>query len=1016
MPRLDQQQERIQDDLRGLVSGEVRCDDLFLQLHASDASIYEIRPQAVVRPRSAIDVAACVRYAASKRMSIHARGAGSGSAGESLGSGIVLDFSKFMRRIVRLDADRARVQPGMALERFNAQLRAVGRLLGPDPGHAEVVTVGGLLGRDSAGSRWLEYGAPRDHVLSLQAVLADGEIVDFGREPLTDGQSISTIPRKKEMIDRLAALLREHADLIRAHQPASPLHRCGYNLDGVLRDDYLDVARLLVGSEGTLALVTEATVATQPLPGPRGVTLLLFDSLEKAARTVPEILAWKPTACELMDRRHLSLARDSEVRFDLLIPAEAETILLVEQECDDPLALHDRLRMLAVEICQDKRLAFGARQAFEADETELFWHLVDRVRPAVYRLKGPERPLPVIDDLSVPPEVLPDFLVRVQNVLKKHQVTASLFAHAGQGQIHLRPFLNLHDPDDVARMQRMADDMYREVFDAGGSIGGKHGYGLSRTEFIERQAGPLYEVFREIKRIFDPENVLNPGKIVSGGASTIVSNLSPPVRPLADLSHGAESPVSAGDGNTVDAPTESQTPAATNDDAPAMRNLVELQLDWDPAKVIDAVDACNRCGLCRTQSPEARMCPLFRIQPSEEASPRAKANLIRGVLSGAVELDRLTSDDFKGIADLCVHCHACRLECPVAVDIPRIMRESKGAYVAANGLTVAQWAMTRLDLLGALGSVASAATNWALANRQMRWLLEKTLGIAQGRKLPRVASRSFMRRAARRRLTRPVRRSGQKVLYFVDTYANYFDPRLAECLIAVLEHNGMGVYVHPEQKSAGMPSIALGALDHARLLAHHNTRYLAESVRQGYSIIATEPAAALCLTHEYPQLLGDDDSKLVAENSSESCAFLWKMHTMGKLQLDFKPLHLTLGYHTPCHLRALKVGTPGKNLLGLIPGVRIHHLEEGCSGMAGTYGLTATSYRHSLRGGLRLINRLRQPVLQVGATECSTCKLQMEQGTSKPTIHPLKLLALSYGLMPELAKLLTTPGEELTVT
>jgi Fe-S oxidoreductase len=356
------------------------------------------------------------------------------------------------------------------------------------------------------------------------------------------------------------------------------------------------------------------------------------------------------------------------------------------------------------------------------------------------------------------------------------------------------------------------------------------------------------------------------------------------------------------------------------------------------------------------------------------------------------------------------------LECPAGVDIPRIMRESKGAYVAANGLTLTQWIMTRLDLLGALGGMIGPAANWALGNRQMRWLLEKTLGIAQGRKLPRVASRNFMRRAARRKLTRPVRRSGQKTLYFVDLYANYFDPQLAECLVAVLEHNGVGVYVHPDQKPAGMSSIALGALDHARLLAHHNTRIFAEAVRQGYSILASEPAAALCLKYEYPQLLGDDDSRLVAEHSSEACAFLWKMHTMGKLQLDFKPLHFTLGYHTPCHLNALEVGTPGKNLLGLIPGLRIHHLEEGCSGMAGTYGLMNKNYRHSLRGGLRLINRLRKPSIQAGTTECSTCKIQMEQGTNKPTIHPLKILAFSYGLMPDLAKLFTTPGEELIVS
>ena len=353
--------------------------------------------------------------------------------------------------------------------------------------------------------------------------------------------------------------------------------------------------------------------------------------------------------------------------------------------------------------------------------------------------------------------------------------------------------------------------------------------------------------------------------------------------------------------------------------------------------------------------------PAVPLRAGEEASPRAKANLIRGVLCGTLDLNLLTSDEFKTIADLCVHCHACRLECPAGVDIPRLMRESKGAYVAANGLPLADWAMTRLDLLGAIGGLIAPAANWAMGNRQMRWLLEKTLGISQGRKLPRVASRSFLRRAARRRLTRPSRRSGQKVLYFVDVYANYFDPQLAEALVAVLEHNGIAVYVHPEQKQAGMPSIACGALEHARQLAEHNVALLAESVRQGYHVVATEPAAALCLVHEYPQLLDDDDARLVAANSTEACTYLWNMHTRGQLQLDFRPLGVALGYHLPCHLRALEVGSPGEQLLGLIPGLRLRRVEAGCSGMAGTFGLLHKNYRNSLRAGWKLISRLRDP-------------------------------------------------------
>jgi FAD/FMN-containing dehydrogenase/Fe-S oxidoreductase len=1025
MPPLDQQRERIQDDIRGLIAGEVLCDDVFLQLFASDASIYQIRPQAVVRPRTAADVSACVRYAAEKGMPIHARGAGTGVAGESLGSGLILDFSAHLRRVMRLDDERVRVQPGMVYERLNSALRPAGRLFGPDPAGGAVMTVGGMIAIDAAGSRWPRYGSTRRYVQGLQVVLADGEVLDVGREPLENGESTSTIPRKREIVNRLAALLRQNAELIQQNQPNTPQNHCGYDLVGLLGEDYLDLARLLVGSEGTLALTTEATLSTEPLPRHRGVGLLLFDSVEKAARAVRDVLDSNPTACDLMDRRHLGLAREAESRFSQLIPAETEAALLVEQDGDEPLEVRARLNHLVSELWQQRRVAFGARQAFEPDEAALFWRLAHKVQP-VLRGTSASRPLPIVEDMAVSPDMLPDFFVRMQNVLKRNQITASVYCHAGQGQLHVQPYLDLALPEDVQRMRQLAQELYEEVFALGGSIGGEHGCGLSRTAFVRRQAGPLFDVFREVKRIFDPNNVLNPGKIV-GDDPDLASRYIGPTIPIAEkaaetktvetaaAAHAASTgPASPADG----APTTASAEAEPHKDtaAPKLRNLIELQLNWDPSRVSDAVAACNRCGECRTQTPAQRMCPIFRVLPNEEASPRAKANLLRGVLTGTLDVSVLKSDEFKAVADLCVHCHACRLECPAGVDIPRLMREGKGAYVAANGFSPAEWAMTRLDLLGSLGGLIAPLANWALANRQARWLLEKTLGIAQGRKLPRVASRSFLRRAARRRLTRPSRRHGLKVLYFVDVYANHFDPQLAEAAVAVLEHNGVSVYVHPDQWQAGMASIACGALDHARTIAEHNVALLAESVRQGYQIVATEPSAALCLKHEYPQLVGDDDARLVAANSSEAGGFLWKMHTLGQLQLDFKPLSLTLGYHLPCHLRALETGSPGEDLLGLIPGLRLQRLDAGCSGMAGTYGLLHKNYRSSLRAGLHMIARLRHPDLQAGVTECSTCKIQMEQGTTKPTIHPVKLLALCYGLMPEIAKLLSAPGHELVVT
>ena len=527
MSQLDQQRERIQDDLRGLIAGEVRCDDVFLQLFASDASIYEIKPLGVVRPRSAADLSACVGYAAEKRIPLHARGAGSGVAGESLGPGLIVDFSAHLRRIIRIDDEQVRVQPGVVLERLNEQLRKGGRLFGPDSAAGTVTTIGGMIAVDAAGSRWLKYGSTRRHVRSLQVVLADGEVLELGREPLADGRSTSTIPRKRELVDRLAALLRENAELIRGNQPKSPENHCGYNLAEVLGDDYLDLARLLVGSEGTLALTTEATLSTDRLPTSRGVALLLFDGVEKAARAVPDVLAHAPAACDLMDRRHLSLARECERRFEQLIPVETEALLLVEQDGDDPLEVRERLHRMVSEVWQQKRLAFGARQAFEDDETELYWRLMDKVQPALYRMAGPTRPLPIVEDMAVAPESLPDFLVQVQNVLKRHQATASLFCHAGQGQLHVQPFLDLANPDDVRRMRRVAEELYEEVLAVGGSIGGEHACGLSRTPFVRRQAGPLFDVLLAVKKIFDPDDVFNPGKIVGDDPDMMIRYLRP---------------------------------------------------------------------------------------------------------------------------------------------------------------------------------------------------------------------------------------------------------------------------------------------------------------------------------------------------------------------------------------------------------------------------------------------------------------------------------------------------------
>jgi FAD/FMN-containing dehydrogenase/Fe-S oxidoreductase len=997
---MDPQRERIQADLRGLLTGEVFCDDPLTLLYASDASVYQLRPLGVVRPRGLADVLALVRYAGEQGIPLIARGAGSGLAGESLGTGLVVDFSRAMRRIVGVEGDTVTVQPGVVLGQLNRYLAAFGRQFGPDPATGGVTTMGSVVALDNSGSNWLRYGSARSHVVSLQIVLADGETLDVSRHPVTDDPHLDPNPRRRDLVRRLADLIERERDTIEKHWPKAWVNRSGYQLRDVLSGGQLDLARLLSGSEGTLALITQATLRTVPIPKQRGVALLFFDRLESAAIAATEARALGLAACDLIDRRILSLARDIDEHYARAIPRDAEAMLIIEQQADEQREVIESLQQAVAVWQRKRRLAFGFHMALAPDEFDAFRRLPRRVSPTLYRVQGHERPTPFVEDIAVPPESLPEFLGTLQNILKAHEVTASFFAHAGHGQLHIRPFLNLSDPADVRKMQALADHLYEEVIKIGGTISGEHGSGLSRTWYMQRQFGPLYDVFREVKRIFDSHNLFNPGKVIADAPQPLTSHLRPMPQNGADQGTGGRA---TGDGEQ-----------AADANEPGTKTL-ELHLIWNQPMSATA-SACNGCGRCRTQSPDARMCPIFRFSPSEEASPRAKANLMRAVIAGDLDPVDLAKDELKGIADLCVNCHQCRLECPAGVDIPKLMIEAKAQYVASNGLGTTDWILSRLDSIARWSSRFAPLSNWVLHRRWTRWLLEKTVGIAQGRKLPMVAASSFLRRAERRRLTRPTRRTGGKVLYFVDLYANWYDVQLAEALVAVMEHNNIAVYVHPHQQPAGMNRIAIGDVERAREVAARNVRLLAEAIRQGYEIVCTEPTAALCLTREYPDLVDDDDARLVAGHTHDACAYLWHLHQAGKLALNFQPLDLVLGYHLPCHLRALEVGSPGEQLLGLIKGVTVRRIERGCSGMAGTFGLKRENYRASLRAGWGLIRAMRNPGIQVGTTECSACKIQMEQGTTKPTIHPLKILALAYGVMPEIEPLLTAKSEELTVT
>ncbi len=980
---MDQQRARIQADLSGVLRGDVRCDDIYLQMYASDASIYQIQPLAIVRPINTADVVKTIHYANQHQYTVHPRGAGSSVIGASLGKGIILDFSVHMRRAIVLDSDRVKVQPGVVLANLNDQLAQKNKVFGPDPATRSVTTLGGVLSTNATGSHWVRYGSPRDKVLALQIVTAEGKILNV---PSAKNEAFGSYinPDSRTLEQNLAKLLDRNADTVEQYRSPTLLDQAGYHLADIQINDRVDLTRLMVGSEGTLGIITEATLAVDERPKQRGVALYFFDRLEKAAEAIDEIAQSRPSACDLLDRRLLSIAVEIDPAYREIIPTDTEAMLLVEHDAATLDELVETMDVPIKRIVRRDKLAFDVQTTTDKRQRDFFWRLARRMVQILYRLKGNRRAVPFVEDIAVNRQQLPTFLKQVHDVLNKHQVTATIFSHALQGHVDIRPFLDLTNPQHLALMPTLSRDIYALVTQCGGTISGGYGDGLSRTWYLRTHYGPLYDVFRDVKRVFDPNFLLNPGKIINYPPSDLTDHLRP--------------------WETAPQLIEDEDQEAVNKKKSKNSSLPVLhpQLNWSVEQLAKTAQSCNGCARCRTQGALERMCPIFRLYPREEASPRAKANLMRAVLSGELSVDTLSSDQLKTVSDLCVNCHQCRVECPAGVDIPKLVVEAKAQYVAATGQKFSQWIISRLDVLYEFGGRFPWLLNLLTKNRISRWAIDRFLGISQGRKLPTFSKRSFLRWCHRKKSKPPAEIEGNRVVYFVDAFANWNDTEIGHALLHVMQHNGVEVFVPQRQKLSGMSLISDGLVHRARELARQNVEILADAVRQGYHIVTTEPSANLALTHEYLHLNDDVDTRLVAENCSDVCAYLWKLHESGELNTNFQPVDATVGYHLPCHTRAVHRDGPILKLLNLIPELQIQNVGNGCSGMAGTFGLKSVNYLRSLRAGIGLITDLRAPEIVVGVTSCSTCKMQMEHGTVKPTIHPIKLLAMAYGGMSEL--------------
>jgi FAD/FMN-containing dehydrogenase/Fe-S oxidoreductase len=966
--------KRLQD-LKGIVRGELLFDDIARALYSTDASPFEVAPAGVVVPRDEADLQALVRYAAENGLALVSRGAGTGLTGAVLGAGLVVDLSRHFREVLEVGAETVRVQAGVNLRALRQVLAAAGRRWAPDPA-AEEASVGGMLASNASGPRARAVGTARDHVASMRVVLDSGDVAEVarhGRWPAAEAPH----GRLEDIVSATATLLEHHRDLIAACRAGVALDRCGYALHGALDNDELDLTRLLVGSEGTLALITEATLHTRPLPGGQAGALLAFARMEAALRGAQSVLVSGPVACELVDRRLLRLARGDPAVAEL-VPEHAEAALLVEHEADSPEEARRLAEGVVDRLARRERLAVFGRVACGPAELERLRLVRDRALPELYVLRGAAQPVAVVEDVAVPPEQLSAYLPRVQDVLRRQEVTAAFLIDATSGQVQMRPFLDLQRPADAGKLWALADEVHALVLQLGGTISARHGTGLARMPWVARQVGPLIPVLRELKAIFDPRYLFNPGKVIPPPDA-------PPTWPLRQRGALAEGEVRL-----------------------SLRQP-EVNLSWLPGDLPAEAQGCNGCGACRTEVAPARMCPIFRATHDEAATPRAKANLMRFLLQPEADPRLLASDEAREVADLCVNCKMCASECPARVDVPKMMLELKAANVARHGLARGDWVLARSGSLARLGSAFAPVANVLLANPLARWLLERLFGVSRRRRLPRFSPRSFLRQARQRGWTRRPRSARPRVAYFVDVYANYNDPLIAESVVAVLHHNGHEVYVPEGQVSCGMAPLTYGDVEGARETVQRNLRVLADLAREGFPILCSEPTAALMLRHDALDLLDDADARLVAAQTVEFTAFLWDLHQQGLLRTDFHPLEARIGHHVPCHLKALGRPAVGPALLSLVPGLEVRTIDVSCSGMAGTFGFRSDAYETSLQAGRPMLEELARPCHLFGSTECSACRLQMEDGTGKRTLHPAQYLALAYGLVPRVLDRLREP-------
>lgn len=953
---------------RAIGESNVAFDDITRGLYSTDASNYQIIPVGVAFPRQADDVSAIHEIAAKHKLPILPRGGGTSLAGQSVGQAIVLDFTRHMRRLRGINAETmtVTVEPGVVLDHLNHQLLSIGAKYGPDPASGNRATVGGCLGNNSTGTHSILYGMSADNVRWLDVVLASGEKVRLGNPQHTTATSTT------EHIQKIIRnLIHTHSDQIQERYPKTWRTVAGYALNR-LDPAALDLAQLIIGSEGTLGSIVAAELDIVKLPQRTCLAVVHFDDYMASLEAVPAILEAHPSAVELLDKFLMDRTRRQPefAKHLTFVEGNPEALLLVEFYGNTDAELNASLATLQ-QILQ----RLGHQQPVvvlkDAQGQANVWKIRKAGLGLLYSERSEFKTIPVIEDAAVPVEHLAAYITRIEDVVHSAGAEMAVYAHASAGCLHVRPMVNLKTADGLRQYREIAEGAVEAVLAFGGTTSGEHGEGILRGEFSTQLFGPeLTQAFRTVKHAFDPENLMNPGKIVDV----------PPMDSTELLRFG----------------TDYQVPL----------ELHNTRFDWHTDNgFAAAVEMCNGSGVCRKEN-YGTMCPSFMATRDEKDSTRGRANILRLAMTGTLGLDAMQQERVKDVLDLCLSCKACKAECPSSVDMARIKAEFVANYQDVHGVPLRSQVFGNIHQLNRLGGMFPWLANASLQLPGVAAIVKRILQVASDRDLPRFANTRFSRwwqrqpQVAQRALTQqPV------PILIIDTFTEYYEPQLGQALAYITQQAGLGLRAirMPQQACCGRPAISKGMLDTAKAMATANVQYLKRltTSEPDARFMILEPSCLSAFTDDYPTLV-DPEWQAWSQDIAgrfisieEWLAELYAEGLLDNLNWDDTPRHVI--FHGHCHQKALWGTEPSLSVLQSIPGAVVEELDAGCCGMAGSFGYEAEHFAVSMNiAEQRLYPAVRANPDALIAAAGTSCREQVQhiQGNVH---HPVEIVAMACG-------------------